>query len=385
MASSAENNADLIQFLTLQNEHARGKVSSFSATIHLAKSIKTVSEEQQGTMMQEGENVWAEHSFKQDNPMPTAANVQVMDTGTFRAVANDMYIASWAVGTGSALQFDHESLALLSLRDRGIRLESRRQIDITKYGFGNGDLAFREIISEGPSYSTWEVQSVGQGDDARYELRRFYVVDGKKGRLVSEHVIDPNRGYLLTASKYYGSDQKLGAFVAVDANEVAPGIWMPVAVTRTQYAGWPKHIDASVVDLGITAQIEYESINQDIPDEQFTLSALKMPAGTDIIRQTVDGQHMFSTWYDGNIIPFEVSQLIKTEQRDAMELQGLTSGKPAEFENITPDNGDTTEHAGPTPEQVGSDGSSAFWYALVALAVLITSTALFIWNKRRCE
>ena len=114
--------------------------------------------------------------------------------------------------------------------------------------------------------------------------------------------LDPQRGFLATET-LFSPGGRLAIHRVLRVEEIAPGLWYPVACEETLYQ---EGVDPPMVRNWVKSEIKDIKIDEPIPDEQFEIEAmglLKDQPDVTVLRTTVEGRTMPCVYRDGRLVP----------------------------------------------------------------------------------
>lgn len=210
-----------------------------------------------------------------------------------RCVTSEGYGAYWVVGTGNAQQFLHDSPTDPAENGETDSMEPYHGIYIDKYAFGLGDSDFEELRSKSQP-ENWTVTTVKEGGEDLVQIEMRYP---NIGRTVV--VIDPGKGYTVKRVTSHKMDDSVRVRISVDARMVGHGIWFPTKVEETRF-------DRSGVASTDVMEVSDITVNEPIADEAFSIEAMELPEGTDVIQHRKDGSLVSYRMRSGKLIPLDV-------------------------------------------------------------------------------
>lgn len=222
-----------------------------------------------------------------------------------RVVVNDGYVAFWPeVGNPLAYRWDHNSVDTMDSQPRNmVRTAVGR--DFLSACFGTEGARFREATRMNVDRVRYEAVRVKAADGRDiYQIRRHYPKDSPTADLI--WVIDPDKGYLAVESTFYASGETPRRCQTMRVEEVAPGLWYPVACEEVRYAAPGETAEAPAVTGWTKITVKDLKLNEPIPDEQFEIDALRLKEDKpDIIVgwRTLDGVTTSYVYRDGKLVP----------------------------------------------------------------------------------
>lgn len=222
-----------------------------------------------------------------------------------RLVVNDRYVAEWAAGNPFASRWDHNSVEAMHPRHRD-RVE-RAQHNFMSACFGTDGYRLPEAVRMYPDRVRYEAVPV-KGADGRtlYQILRFYPKESPTADLI--WVIDPGKGHLAVERTFYAASETPIRQKTMRVEEVAPGLWYPVACEETEYGASGQTAEAPSVEGWTKVVVKDLKLNEPIPKEQFEIEALRLADDKpDIIVNwtTLDGQTRPYVYRDGQLVPHE--------------------------------------------------------------------------------
>lgn len=224
-----------------------------------------------------------------------------------RLVVNDKYMAEWPVGNPFAYRWDHNSVETMTPR-RKERVAMMARDDFSPACFGTDRYRFREAVRMNPDAVRYEAAQV-KGTDGRvlYQIRRFYPKESPTADLIS--VIDPAKGYLAVESTFYAASETPIRQETMQVEEVAPGLWFPVACEEVRYVPSSQTAEPPAVEGWTKVALKDLKLNEPIPDTQFEIDTLRLAeVKPDVIVNwtTLDGQTRPHAYRDGQLVLHEI-------------------------------------------------------------------------------
>jgi hypothetical protein len=211
-----------------------------------------------------------------------------------RGVINDDYSAScWMSNNnpGPISQFMHASIATQSEQEASAM--GSTNLNILRLAFGDGNLFVTDFhIIDMPNYA-WSVVEEMAGGKHLFHLRAITVKDQT---LDTDWSFDADRNFTVVSLSRYDAGKKMYQ-LSVDSKRLDNGYWLPAHVNEKFWtnAATLEQLKsaglASIQDPVTETDMEFTAINvnQELNDEQFTISFLDPKNGTPIQRTEKDG------------------------------------------------------------------------------------------------
>ena len=223
-----------------------------------------------------------------------------------RLVLNEEYLATFGYpGTAHAYMWEHESIDSISeyAKEHLVGLNPRNPM---WYGFTVDTRDLADMYDPARD-DLWEVleQTNGATGSTKYLVRHYSNTEPRW--LYLEIVVDPSKAFLMTHVTRFWKNGNVLREIDVDLEEVAPGIWFPMAYEQTYHnkAGGKETTSRNVVtSLQVNIQVD---------PALFQWQALDMAPETNVMRTDVSGETEVFFPVDGELYPWSVVQRWNTE------------------------------------------------------------------------
>jgi hypothetical protein len=217
----------------------------------------------------------------------------VVKTTGARSVVNGQCAGFWWTGTRNAQQYDHTAPAAMSREARSL-LNSIQDRDLLVFGFGNGLVDLRALVSTKPERNIWSVaRRTSQDQRLNYELRME-----REGELVSRYVIDPESGFLVTRVEIFQNGAVSRQCDVTVGNVPQTDIFYPRAVKEQWFEG--SHVKQSL-EMDVTDFNAKTALD----DQRFEIAALGLPEGTYLIQHPLSGPLKSSIIRNSQTVPMD--------------------------------------------------------------------------------
>lgn len=313
LLQAAHCRGDLLKSLIEQNEAARAKIKTAAYRVKWTMDFEL----KEGLRHDEG---FGEVKMKGDWRYSTQdCNASIPATGwkqrqTRSMAINDKYLAYWpTIGNAYIYQDDHQSIKGLS-DDAKLRRNTHTTPDIFSFGFafgGERQTTFREMTKLHPDKIKWTAQEAKQPNgDTVYLIKRYSPFMNDPAKPDGVWTIDPQKGFLVTQAVFYSRAGNIWVTRKTEPKEIHSGIWIPVSYRELRY-GKPDDPQAGKTPNQSTIiQLEDISVNQEMPDECFTIESIlpeEHRAYTTLFRKGLDGNTEAYIYKNGRYV-------LRTEQ-----------------------------------------------------------------------
>jgi hypothetical protein len=308
LLQAANCRGDLLKSLIEQNEAARAKIKTAEYKVKWTQNVEV----KEGLRRNEG---FGEVKMKGDWRYSTQeCNASVSATGwkqkqTQSMVINDKYLAYWpTIGNAYIYQDDHQSVKELS-DDAKLRRNMHTTPDIFSFDFafgGERETTFREMMKLHPDKIRWTAEEPKQlNGDIVYLIKRYSPFMNDPAKPDGVWTIDPQKGFLVTQAVFYSRAGNVWVTRKTEPKEIGSGIWIPVSYQEHRYGKSNDPQAGKKPNQSTIIQLEDISVNQEIPDECFTIESIlpeEHRAYTTLFRQGLDGNTEAYVYKNGRYV-----------------------------------------------------------------------------------
>jgi len=276
---------DKINFLLLQNEAARAKLSSGSLVFQEVLGGDVPADASKGELHSRSGTVSFHNAFRLGTKKETAGIalsaggpiIQHVESET-HSVIGPFHSGIWIVGRPLAEQYDHQSPQ--SMRISTIeRIGSLAGEDYLQLGFGAPNKPLRELINEDPARFSWKVEEKNEaGKDHIFNLE-MYFKPPKGGEPYRIHDIELNadKGFLVTSLRFYREDGRIWSSINMQARDTTgKGEWAITQLEDKAFAD-PSNPAQSPLTHYRMLKFQFKDVNQPIDDSIFDIKSLDLP------------------------------------------------------------------------------------------------------------
>lgn len=317
-ASPLATEDDLLEFLTLELEQARRRISSvvyeyeFEA-IHYVSLKGRLGSSGGGAVKQKGEK--RSTVFRRTTSIDGKTGREVVA----KSVLNEEYFAGQPYQHNIPVRYERRA-ADLSLERFDLRRQLLGGFDFLRYGFGSGHETLREARAHPDRSFRWEVEeTLSSNGSPLFIVKRFTPLVADPDTPTFEWVIDPSKGFLITTVRVRAIDGDIGLEHVIRVEKVGnEGVWFPTEVHETAYEPWVRGADKLKGDFFVasdgrsiarskTFRITALEVNVPISDDEFTAEkAFGLRDGSSIAHMSASGEAEVYYYVGGVAVPKEV-------------------------------------------------------------------------------
>ena len=317
-ASPLATEDDLLEFLTLELEQARRRISSVVyeyefETVRYVSLWGRVESSGGGAVKQKGEK--RSTVFRRTTSIDGKTGREVVA----KSVLNEEYFAGQPYQHNIPVRYERRA-ADLSLERFDLRRQLLGGFDFLQYGFGSGHETLREARANQDRSFRWEVEeTLSPTGSPLFVVKRFTPLVADPDTPTIEWVIDPSKGFLITTVLARVSDGAIGLERVIGVEKVGnEGIWFPKEVRETAYRPWVEGADNLKGDFFVasdgrsiarskTFRITALAVNVPISDDEFTAEkAFGLRDGSSIAHMSASGEAEVYYYVGGVAVPKEV-------------------------------------------------------------------------------